>query len=105
MSKSETFSIKPLGDRIVVKPLAAEEVSVSGIILPPTEKQESSSRGLVVAVGLGKYDDGKLVPMTTKAGDVVLFSKNGFDDVKSIFVGGFEHYILSESNVLAIITK
>lgn len=102
MSKSETFSIKPLGDRIVVKPSAVDEVSASGIIIPDTAKQEAPSRGSVVAVGDGKYQDGDLIPMTTKVGDTVLFSKYGYDEVK---VDGAEYYILSESNVLAIITK
>lgn len=96
------FSIKPLGDRILVKPSAVDEVSASGIIIPDTAKQEAPSRGSVVAVGAGKYQDGDLIPMTTKVGDTVLFSKYGYDEVK---VDGVDYYILSESNVLAIITK
>ncbi len=96
------LSLMPLGDRIVVEPLSKEERSVSGIIIPDTAKQEKPERGTVVATGPGKYVDGALVPMTVKAGDTVLFSKYGFDEVK---VDGVEYLILSESSVLAVISK
>ncbi|MBP9816936.1 MAG: co-chaperone GroES [Candidatus Pacebacteria bacterium] len=96
-------SIEPLSDRVVVRPLSASEtVSASGIIIPDTVNKEKPEQGTVVAVGPGKYDDGDLVPMTVKKGDVVLFSKYGFDDVK---IDGEEYYIISEANILAIIPK
>lgn len=102
MAKStETLAIKPLGDRVVVKPVSKDEVSSSGIIIPDTLKPEKPERGTVVAAGPGKYgDEGDLIPMTVKVGDSVLFSKYGYDEVK---IDGTEYYILSESNVLAII--
>jgi chaperonin GroES len=99
-AQSTTLSIQPLGDRVVVKPLQKDEVSMSGIIIPDSANREKPERGTVVAVGSGKYDGDDLVPMTVKVGDTVLFSKYGFDEVK---IDNQEYYILSESNVLAII--
>lgn len=96
------LSITPLGDRVVVEPLTREEVTASGIIIPETASQEKPEQGTVVAVGSGKYDDGKLVPMTVKVGDQVLFSKYGYDEVK---IDGNEYFIIEESRVLAILQK
>ena len=100
MAKAEKLSIQPLHDRVVVKPASREEVSASGIIIPDSASREKPERGVVVAVGLGRYEDGDLLPMTVKVGDTVLFSKYGFDEVK---IDGTEYYILSESSILAII--
>jgi len=99
-SSKKGLSITPLADRIVVEPRAREEVSASGIIIPDTASREKPEQGTVVAAGPGKYDDGQLVPMTVKVGDVVLFSKYGYDDVK---IDGVEYLILPESSVLAIL--
>lgn len=106
MAKAESkgakeIGIRPLGDRIVVKPLPKDEVSAMGIILPDGGKGEAPSRGTVVAVGLGRYDDGERVPMDVKVGDSVLFSKYGFDEVK---IDGQEYYVLGESSVLAVLS-
>ena len=102
MATSEKkLAIKPLADRVVVQPLAKDEVSASGIIIPDSAKQEAPSKGTVVAVGSGRYDDGDLLPMTVKVGDQILFSKYGYDEVK---INGQEYYILSESSVLAILS-
>jgi len=97
MAKSK-LSISPLGDRVVVQPTPKEEVSAMGIIIPDTANREKPERGTVVAVGPGKHEDGKLVPMAVKVGDVVLFSKYGYDEVK---LDGKEYFILSESSILA----
>lgn len=102
MATSEKkLAIKPLGDRVVVKPLAKEEKSAMGIIIPDSAKQDAPSKGTVVAVGAGRYDDGDLLPMSVKVGDQVLFSKYGYDEVK---IDGEDYYILSESNVLAVLS-
>lgn len=98
-------AIKPLGDRIVVRPLTAEEagsVSSSGIIIPETAKKERPEQGVVVAVGTGKWDEdgAKRIPLDVKVGDKVVFSKYGFDEVK---VSDKEYFIVSESSVLAIL--
>lgn len=98
---AKKLSLAPLGDRLVIEPSSREEASASGIIIPDTAK-EKPERGIVVAVGPGKWnEDGEeRVPMTVKIGDTVIFSKYGYDEVK---VDGKEYYILSESSVLAII--
>ena len=104
MAKNLKFPITPLGDRIVVAPeKAGEEKKLpSGIIIPVTVNKERPEQGIVVAVGSGKIDAGKLVPMTVTVGDTVLFSKYGFDEVK---IDGVEYFILTESSVLGIIKK
>lgn len=100
MATDKKLAIQPLADRVVVKPMPKDEVSASGIIIPDSARQEAPSKGTVVAVGKGRYDDGKLVPMTVSVGDTVLFSKYGYDEVK---IDDQEYYILSESSVLAVL--
>ncbi len=102
MAKKEKISIQPLGDRVVVSPVSKDEMtkSVSGIIIPESASKEKPERGTVVAIGSGKYEDGVRQPIEVSVGDKVLFSKYGYDEVK---IDGEEYYILSESNVLAII--
>src|SRR4051812_29905670 len=99
---AKKIPLEPLGDRIVVKPSEkeGEKKLSSGIILAAAADKEKPAQGTVVAVGPGKYEDGKRVPPQVKVGDTVLFSKYGFDEVK---VEGVEYYILSESSVLAVI--
>jgi len=105
ISKS-TIGIEPLGDRVVLKPLSTEESGrtlASGIIIPETISKEKPEQGTVVAVGPGKtLENGECIPMSVDVGDRVLFSKYGYDEVK---VEGVEYYIVSESNVLAVISK
>lgn len=93
------MKLKPLADHIIVKPLIKEEVTKGGIVLPDTAK-EKPQEGEVLAVGPGKYEDGKLQPMSVKVGDKVLFTKYAPTEVK---VDGEELYILREDDVLAII--
>ncbi len=100
MTKAEQTSILPLRDRIVVAPLPKDEVTLSGILIPDSAKQDKPEQGTVIAVGPGVFDSGKLVPMTLKVGDTILFSKYGYKEVK---VGGKEYFILSESEVLAVL--
>ena len=99
---AKKLSLVPLGDRIVVLPAEkdGEKKLASGIIIPETVDKEKPAKGEVVAVGVGKYEDGKRVPMQVKVGDTVLFSKYGYDEVK---IDGQEYYILSESNILGIV--
>ncbi|MEK7613694.1 MAG: co-chaperone GroES [Patescibacteria group bacterium] len=96
--------LKPLGDRVVVRMLTDLErgtTTASGIIIPDSA-QEKSSEGVVIAVGPGRFDDGARVPMNVSAGDRVLFSKYGHEEVK---VNGVEYLIVSETNILAILNK
>lgn len=99
---AKKLSLSPLGDRIVVRPSEreGEKKLASGIIIPETVDKEKPAQGTVVAVGPGKYEDGKRIPMQVKVADLVLFSKYGYDEVK---IGGEAYYILSESNVLGIV--
>ncbi len=102
VKQDKQFSIKPLGDRVVVKPdpKGEEKKLPSGIIIPETADKEKPMKGEVVAVGPGKMDDGKRVPLDLKVGDTVLFSKYGYDEIK---IDGQEYYILSESSILGIV--
>ena len=101
---AEKSPIKPLSDRVVVRPLTDEElgsVSASGIIIPETAKKEKPEQGIVIAAGPGKWDeDGeKRIPLEVKEGDRVVFSKYGFDEVK---FEDKEYFIVSESSILGI---
>lgn len=98
-----SVSIKPLEDRIVVKPLDAEQTTASGLVIPDTAK-EKPQEGEVLAVGPGRFDDegDKRIPLDVKVGDTVLYSKYGGTEVK---YGGQEYLILSARDVLAIIEK
>ena len=102
-SSEKAPKIMPLGDRVLIKPLTQEEISKktsSGIIIPETIDKEKPEQGKVVAVGEGRYVDGKVVPIKVSVDDRVLFSKYAYDDVK---IDGEEFYILKEENILAII--
>lgn len=99
MAKQASVAISPLGDRVVVFPLAKEDVTASGILIPDSAKQDKPEQGTVVAVGPGRYDDGDLLPMTVKIGDTVLFSKYGNAEVK---LDGKDYLIISEANILAV---
>jgi chaperonin GroES len=93
------MKLKPLGDRLIVKPIEEEETTASGIVLPETAK-EKPQKGQVVAVGDGKWDeDGeKRIPLDVAEGDEVLYSKYGGTEVT---VEGDELLVLRESDVLA----
>jgi chaperonin GroES len=95
------FSLKPLEDRIVVKPGEEEETTASGIVIPDTAK-EKPQEGEVVAVGPGRFEEGQRVPLDVKVGDKVIYSKYGGTEVK---VEGEEYLILSARDVLAIVEK
>ena len=98
-----SVSIKPLEDRIVVKPLDADQMTASGLVIPDTAK-EKPQEGEVLAVGPGRFDDDgeKRIPLDVKVGDTVLYSKYGGTEVK---YSGEEYLILSARDVLAIIEK
>ncbi|WP_010533824.1 co-chaperone GroES [Brachybacterium squillarum] len=96
-----SVSIKPLEDRVVVKPLEAEQTTASGLVIPDTAK-EKPQEGEVVAVGAGRFDDkGERVPMDVSVGDKVVFSKYGGTELK---YGNEEFLVLGARDILAIIT-
>jgi len=89
------LSIKPLADRVVVQPSAAEEKTAGGIIIPDTAK-EKPQRGTVMAAGPGKKDE----PLSVKEGDTVLYGKFAGTEIT---IDGTDYLILRESDILAII--
>ena len=102
MTTATKIVLKPLEDRIVVKPLEAEQVTASGLVIPDTAK-EKPQEGEVLAVGPGRVDDsGKRIPLDVSVGDKVLYSKYGGTEVK---YSGEEYLVLSARDVLAIIEK
>ena len=93
------MSIKPLGDRVVIKRLEAEETTKSGIIVTGTAK-ERPQEAEVVAVGPGAIDDGKRTEMEVKIGDKVLYSKYAGTDVE---LDGEEYIIVKQNDILAVV--
>jgi chaperonin GroES len=91
--------IKPLGDRVVVEPVAKEETTASGIVLPDTAK-EKPQEGKVIAVGSGHIKDGQRIALEVKEGDRILFSKYAGTEVK---YEGKELLIMRESDILAVL--
>jgi chaperonin GroES len=96
------MKVVPLGDKVLVKRLDAEEKTAGGIILPDTAK-EKPKEGRVFAAGDGKLtDDGKRVPLQVKKGDRILFSSFAGNEVK---IDGEEYLIMSEEDILAIVRE
>jgi len=94
------MKIRPLQDRVIVKRLEEEEKTKGGIIIPDTAK-EKPQEGKVVAVGKGKVtEDGKVIPLDVKVGDKILFGKYSGTEIK---IGGEEHLIMREEDILGII--
>jgi chaperonin GroES len=93
-------TLKPLGDRLVIKPAGREEMTASGIVLPDTAK-EKPQRGTVIAAGDGRRDDdGDRIPMDVKVGDEVLFAKYAGTEFK---LNDEELLIIAEKDVLAVV--
>ena len=90
-----SLKIKPLADRVIIEPAAAEEKTAGGIIIPDTAK-EKPQKGKVMAVGTGKKDE----PMTVKKGDVVLYGKYAGTEIT---VEGKDYLIMKESDIYAIV--
>ena len=98
------MKIKPLHNNVLVEPLQEEEKgskTKSGIFIPDTVDKEKPDQGKVASVGEGKRDkDGKLIPMSVKKGDRIVFTKYSLDEIK---VEDKKYYIISEDNILAVI--
>jgi chaperonin GroES len=98
----DAMKIRPLGDKILVEVLEAEEKTKGGIILPDTAKEEKTE-GKVVAVGAGKVlESGKVQPPEVKKGDRVIFGKYAGDE---ILIDGKKHKVLKENEILAVFEK
>ncbi|MBA3469301.1 MAG: co-chaperone GroES [Herpetosiphonaceae bacterium] len=95
------FRIRPLADRVVIKPAPKEEKTKGGLFLPDTASKEKPQEGTVVAVGEGKLDDnGKRVPIAVAAGDRVLFAKYAGTEIK---LDEEDYLILAEKDILAVV--
>jgi chaperonin GroES len=93
------MNYKPLGDRVIIEPQSADQVTQSGIFIPDSA-QEKPQSGTVIAVGPGKTsDEGKLIPMSVKEGDVIIYAKYGGTELK---IDSKEYLIVKESDILAI---
>ncbi len=96
------MSIKPLSDRVLIKPSKETEATVSGIIIPDSAQKERTERGEIIAIGPGRLaENGTRVPMSVKVGDMVMFKKMYSPD--EIKVAGVELFIIGEDDVLAIV--
>ncbi len=93
------MSIKPLQDRVLIEPLEEKEEKIGSIIIPDTAK-EKPQEGKVIAVGPGRQENGKLIPLQVKVGDRVLYGKYAGTEIKK---DGKEYLIVRESDILAII--
>jgi len=93
------MNVKPLGSKVFIKPLKEEEKTKSGIYLPDSAK-EKPKQAKVLAVGEGKYIDGKLTPLAVKVGDIVLTKEWGGDEIK---VDGETYKIVDEEDILGIV--
>jgi chaperonin GroES len=96
------MKIRPLKDRVLVVRIEEKEKTTGGIIIPDTAR-EKPQEGEVIAIGPGKWDEkGKIIPLEVKKGDRVLFGKYAGNEIK---VDGVEHLIMSEDDILGIMTK
>lgn len=95
------MNIKPLADRVIIKPISIEEKTKSGIILPDTAEKEKPEEGKIIAVGPGRIlPSGRRIPMSVKKGQRVLFTKYGPNEIK---VEGKELLVAREEDILAIL--
>ncbi|MCK5510913.1 co-chaperone GroES [Candidatus Parcubacteria bacterium] len=95
------MNIKPIHDKVVVKPIVEDEVTKSGIVLPDTVDKERPEKGKVVAAGTGRIlDNGQTAPMSVNVGDTVMFKKYSPDEIK---IDGEEYLVISEGDIMAII--
>lgn len=96
------MTVKPLGDRVLIKFKEKEEMTASGIVLPDTVDKKEKAEGEVVAVGPGKLlDSGERAAMEVSIGDTVLFEKWGGEEIE---IEGVDHKIISADKILAIIS-
>lgn len=100
--KEEIMTLKPLGDRVLVKPAPKEEKTSSGLYIS-SGAQEKPQRGEVIAVGAGKLDDkGERIPVDVKVGDVVIYGKYGGNEVK---IDGEEYLLMRDSDIYAVVEE
>jgi len=95
------MNIKPLSNHVFLEPVEEEKTTKSGIFIPDTAEKEKPIKGKILAVGPGKADDnGNIIPMSVKIGDMVLFKKYGPDEIE---ISGKKYLVGDEDDILAII--
>jgi chaperonin GroES len=94
--------IRPLSDRIVVQPREVETKTAGGIVIPDSADKDKPIQGTVIAIGTGKYVDGKIVPLQVKVGDKVLFGKYSGTNVK---LDDQEYLVMREEDVMGVLEE
>ncbi len=100
MSKAMSGKIRPLSDRVVVKPSDIENKSAGGIVIPDTADKDKPIQGTIVAIGTGKYIEGKMLPLQVKVGDKVLFGKYAGTNVK---LDAQEYLVMREEDIMGVL--
>jgi chaperonin GroES len=95
------MKVQPLANRVFIEPVSQEKQTKSGIVLPESTTGEKPMMGKIIAVGPGKVDDGKRIPMSVKIGDTVLFKKYGPDEVE---IEGKKYLVGDEDDILAVVS-
>ncbi|MDR3478044.1 MAG: co-chaperone GroES [Gammaproteobacteria bacterium] len=102
MSKKLNKKIRPLSDRVVIEPREMETKTAGGIFIPDTADKDKPIQGTVIAVGNGKYVDGKLLPLQVKVGDIVLFGKYAGTNVK---LEENEFLVMREEDIMGVLEE
>lgn len=102
MKMKMSKKIRPLSDRVVVEPREMETKTAGGIVIPDTADKDKPIQGTVIAVGTGKYVDGKLNPLQVKVGDKVLFGKYSGTNVK---LDDAEYLVMREEDIMGVLEE
>ena len=100
MSTKATKKIRPLSDRVVVEPREQETKTAGGIYIPDTADKDKPIQGTIIAIGNGKYVDGKLLPLQVKIGDQVLFGKYAGTNVK---LDETDYLVMREEDIMGVL--
>ena len=102
MSKKMSSKIRPLSDRVVVEPREVETQTAGGIVIPDTADKDKPIQGTVIAIGNGKFMDGKLQPLQVKVGDTVLFGKYAGTNIK---LEASEYLVMREEDIMGVLEE
>src|SRR5579871_3988867 len=102
MSAQSTLKVRPLYDRLVVDPQEAESKTAGGIVIPDTADKDKPMRGKVLAIGTGKFVDGKLQPLQVRVGDEILFGKYAGTNIK---IDDSEVLVMREDDVMGVLEE
>ncbi|EKD54241.1 MAG: hypothetical protein ACD_60C00106G0005 [uncultured bacterium] len=100
MSKKMSSKIRPLSDRVVVEPREVETTTAGGIVIPDTADKDKPIQGTIIAVGNGRYVEGKILPLQVKVGDKVLFGKYSGTNIK---LDAEEYLVMREEDIMGVL--